>query len=91
MSSCSKIPIDYAGVMGVPVSFFFKYNPDEFEIIGRADASAGKEMGVGPYDRRLRKLNPSLTDGTFYYVINGIPIKPFSRIAVRNRHPIKKT
>jgi hypothetical protein len=28
------IPSDYPGVMGVPVSFLQKYNPDQFEIIG---------------------------------------------------------
>lgn len=30
----TDIPIDYDGVMGVPISFFDKYNPDQFEIIG---------------------------------------------------------
>ena len=28
------IPTDYAGVMGVPISFLDKYNPDQFEILG---------------------------------------------------------
>jgi hypothetical protein len=28
------IPSDYDGVMGVPVSFLDKYNPDQFELIG---------------------------------------------------------
>jgi len=28
------IPVDYAGVMGVPISFLDKHNPDQFEIIG---------------------------------------------------------
>lgn len=28
------IPSDYAGVMGVPISFLDKYNPDQFEIVG---------------------------------------------------------
>ena len=28
------IPVDYAGVMGVPVTFLDKYNPEQFEIIG---------------------------------------------------------
>ena len=29
----SDIPIDYSGVMGVPITFLNKYNPDQFEII----------------------------------------------------------
>ena len=30
----SEIPKDYEGVMGVPISFMDKYNPNQFEIIG---------------------------------------------------------
>ena len=29
-----SIPSDYDGVMGVPISFLVKYNPEQFEIIG---------------------------------------------------------
>ena len=31
------IPSDYADVMGVPISFLGKYNPDQFDIIGTSD------------------------------------------------------
>ena len=31
------IPSDYDGVMGVPVSFLDKYNPDQFIIVGTSD------------------------------------------------------
>ncbi len=30
----SEIPMDYDGVMGVPITFLDKYNPEQFEIIG---------------------------------------------------------
>lgn len=30
----ADIPMDYKGVMGVPITFMDKYNPDEFEIVG---------------------------------------------------------
>lgn len=30
----SMIPMDYDGLMGVPVTFLDKYNPDQFEIVG---------------------------------------------------------
>jgi hypothetical protein len=29
----NEIPVDYDGVMGVPITFLDKYNPDQFEII----------------------------------------------------------
>lgn len=32
----AAIPDDYDGVMGVPITFMDKYNPDEFEIVGLA-------------------------------------------------------
>jgi hypothetical protein len=31
------IPSDYEGVMGVPISFLDKYNPDQFEILGMCE------------------------------------------------------
>lgn len=30
----SDIPCDYDGVMGVPITFLDKYNPEQFEIVG---------------------------------------------------------
>ena len=32
-----EIPRDFDGIMGVPVSFLDKYNPDQFEIVGNSD------------------------------------------------------
>lgn len=29
-----NIPEDYSGVMGLPITFIYKYNPNEFEIVG---------------------------------------------------------
>ena len=31
------IPSDYDGIMGVPISFLDKYNPEQFEILGNDD------------------------------------------------------
>lgn len=38
VSKVSDIPFDYAGAMGVPTTFLDKFNPDQFEIIGLAEA-----------------------------------------------------
>ena len=38
------IPGDYAGVMGVPISFLDKYCPEQFEIIGCSDNGAVDEI-----------------------------------------------
>jgi len=34
VSNTNDIPIDYKGVMGVPITFMNKYNPKQFEIVG---------------------------------------------------------
>ncbi len=33
----AEIPYDYPGIMGVPITFLDKYNPDQFEILGITD------------------------------------------------------
>ena len=38
------IPSDYEGVMGVPISFLDKYNPDQFEIIKFRHGDDGKDL-----------------------------------------------
>ena len=35
----SDIPMDYEGVMGVPLGFFTKYNPEQFRVLGQMDTS----------------------------------------------------
>lgn len=34
VSKVADIPMDYKGVMGVPITFLYKYNPSQFEILG---------------------------------------------------------
>lgn len=34
VDSVDNIPFDYYGIIGVPITFLSKYNPDQFEIIG---------------------------------------------------------
>ena len=43
----TNIPADYDGVMGVPISFLDKYNPDQFKIVGMGeDNGRGFSGGV---------------------------------------------
>jgi len=37
VSKVADIPMDYGGVMGVPITFIDKYNPDQFEILWTTD------------------------------------------------------
>ena len=38
------IPCDYDGVMGVPITFLDKYNPDQFEIVAFRKGNDGKDL-----------------------------------------------
>ena len=46
VNSTADIPYDYAGVMGVPITFLDKYNPEQFEIVGN-EYTLGIEKGRG--------------------------------------------
>ncbi|MBR1397023.1 MAG: adenine-specific methyltransferase EcoRI family protein [Selenomonadaceae bacterium] len=43
VSKTADIPKDYNGIMGVPITFMDKYNPDQFEILGVLNSGSGNE------------------------------------------------
>ena len=59
------IPKDYAGLMGVPITFLHKYNPEQFEIVRFRKGDDGKDLRInGKYTYfriliRHRQLKPS--------------------------------
>lgn len=89
VSKVVDIPLDYAGVMGVPITFLDKYCPDQFEIVGFGSGSFGVEVGVKGYRKEyLDKLGGTVpVKGNLYYVIEGSPVTPHKRILIRNKHP----
>lgn len=40
VNKVAEIPYDYDGVMGVPITFLDKFNPDQFEIVGNLGSYA---------------------------------------------------
>ena len=48
------IPSDYEGVMGVPLTFMDKYNPDVYEIVGIAKTPMGSGLRTKIYDRQTQ-------------------------------------
>ena len=56
VSKIENIPLDYDGVMGVPITFLWKYNPEQFEIVGFRKWNDGKDLTINwktPYFRIL--------------------------------------
>ncbi|MBQ6210745.1 MAG: adenine-specific methyltransferase EcoRI family protein [Prevotella sp.] len=82
-----EIPEDYDGVMGVPITFLDKYNPDQFEILGitktwfgLASKTYGEQVQVdrNGKESRVTKLNdgavlevPKPPFGKTYYKVDG--------------------
>ena len=40
--------MDYSGVMGVPITFLDKYNPEQFEILGNSNVRGEREHAPLP-------------------------------------------
>ena len=84
------IPVDYAGAMGVPITFIDKYNPDQFEIIGLGISNSGIEIGVEPYKPEHKKFRKEIqkrgaVDGDLYMMKNDIVEVPYARILIKNK------
>ena len=72
VSKVVDIPVDYDGVMGVPITFLTKHNPDQFEILGNSNVSGQRE--------HLMNEVKAATDCTY---IKGKP--QFARIFIKHR------
>lgn len=86
----NAIPSDYKGVMGVPISFLSKYNPDQFEILGLGISNSGLEAGVEPYKAEHKKFRREVqkrgaVDGDLYMMIEGEVVVPYARILIKHR------
>lgn len=87
------IPSDYDGLMGVPITYLDKHNPDQFEIVAQADdMDAMRQIGVAPlgadFVRKYKEQGGTgsnspghrklgLTEPRYYV--------PFKRILIRRR------
>lgn len=63
VSKLKDIPMDYDGVMGVPITFLDKYNPEQFEIIKFRKGNDEKDLSINgkcPYFRMLIKKSNTL-------------------------------
>ncbi|MBL7004883.1 MAG: adenine-specific methyltransferase EcoRI family protein [Gammaproteobacteria bacterium] len=90
VNKTKDIPIDYAGMMGVPITFMDKHNPNQFEIIGVGIANLGIEMGIQPYKPEHKKYRKEVqkrgaVDGDLYMMVDGVVTVPYTRIIIKNK------
>lgn len=76
----ADIPCDYDGLMGVPISFMDRYNPQQFEIVGTSKTLA-KPMSqfapIGTYQSGGPRFYLKTEDGNFR--------RMYERIIIKNR------
>ena len=77
VNKTEEIPMDYDGAMGVPITFLDKYNPEQFEILGKSLLDLA-DMSV--IKQRLGKLNGG---PRFYIEKDGILTRLYERIVIR--------
>lgn len=72
----SDIPLDYKGVMGVPITFLDKYNPDQFEIIWQTHS----------WDRSI-EVESLRTDPLHRHrgIVYGEKKEKYARILIKNK------
>lgn len=55
INKVAEIPMDYDGVMGVPITFLDKYNPEQFEIVAFRKGEDGKDL---VFTRERERVQP---------------------------------
>lgn len=71
VNKTAEIPMDYDGLMGVPITFFDKYNPDQFEVID----------GIGRYS--ILNNEETKAAGKYLSMINGKAV--YFRIIIKRK------
>lgn len=71
VNKTSDIPLNYDGLMGVPITFFDKYNPEQFEVID----------GIGRYS--ILNNEETKKAGRYLSMINGKAI--YFRIIIKRK------
>lgn len=92
------IPSDYAGTMGVPISFLDKYSPEQFEILGMCENEdlynlktknySSEEKRNAYFTKFGKKGNYDLNASAVLDLNNQLE-KVYQRILIRHLNPLK--
>jgi len=76
-----NIPVDFEGVMGVPITFLDKYNPEQFEIVMLANGNA--RTNVPPKTLKEVNYRAHSEDRGGVGILNGK--RAYARILIRKK------
>jgi len=83
VSKTKDIPMDYEGLMAVPITFLDKYNPDQFEILGIMDRENSSGLRTKKYDKsKIANANDLNARGVIK--INGEYKAMYARVLIKN-------
>lgn len=85
VSKVSEIPMDYKGVMGVPITFFDKYNPKQFEILGITDRDPKNKYRTKLYSRDDSPKYNDLNRRAAIKVDNSL-IPTYARLLIKSKN-----
>ena len=67
VNTYTDIPFDYNGIMGVPITFLDKYNPNQFEIIGCSDRGGDNRPAINAIRLTLKAEDSPKINGKKLY------------------------
>lgn len=94
VSKTQSIPLDYEGVMGVPITFLTKYNPEQFEILGMCENEDLYKLKTKTYTSAECKqayLDKFGKKGTYdlnasgVVIRNGLHEKVYQRLLIKHK------
>jgi hypothetical protein len=91
--SRTRSPATTTGVMGVPITFLDKYNPDQFEIVGTLDSSDPnnpyRTKWYSSQDQKDAFFRRFGKTGSFPLNMSGVinDAKVYKRVLIRHRRP----
>lgn len=82
----NKIPEDYDGLMGVPITFLERYNPEQFELIGTS-------LELAHPMSEFAEQGEFMTGGNRFYINeksgNYLYKRLYDRVVIRNKKVVK--
>lgn len=80
----ADIPMDYEGVMGVPITFLDKYNPEQFEILGITDRGNTSQLRTKKYTNE-EVSNANDLNARSVLKIGNIYKAMYARLLIKNK------
>lgn len=84
VNKVTDIPCDYDGIMGVPITYLDRHNPEQFEILGITCRGYSPEYRTKLYDvDHYEKAND--LNGSGCILVNGKPKMLYGRVLIRKK------